>query len=145
MKSQTAEITLTLPQPATDVVVTGSFDNWSHSVSMLAHSSNPSIYSATIRVPAMEAMIPYKFVVDGEWMLDPNAPTVQDDQGNVNNVLHVVVPRQDSMATVDGESKQDGFMTSADATDIQLVKPVPAIKPGKANKKMKKKNGCNIL
>lgn len=74
---------------ATTVVVTGSFDNWTQSVTLKKDETN--VFSATVELPVDTEVI-YKFVVDGVWMHDLTLPNQTDDKANVNNVL--VTPKQ---------------------------------------------------
>ncbi|KAJ2611029.1 hypothetical protein H4S08_003346, partial [Coemansia sp. RSA 1365] len=56
----------------------------------MAKSAN-GVYELTVDlVPGTSYA--YKFKVDGEWRLDPNAKTSTDDAGMVNNVLTPVLP-----------------------------------------------------
>ncbi|KAI9140707.1 immunoglobulin E-set [Paraphysoderma sedebokerense] len=74
---------------ATTVVVTGSFDNWTQSVTLKKDETN--VFSATVELPVDTEVI-YKFVVDGAWMHDLTLPNQTDDKANINNVL--VTPKQ---------------------------------------------------
>ncbi|KAJ3400184.1 hypothetical protein HDU80_007200 [Chytriomyces hyalinus] len=72
------------------VIVTGSFDNWSQSVSMVKDAANDARYLATVTLgPTFKKgdKITYKFVVDGEWRISPTQPTEHDASGNENNVF----------------------------------------------------------
>lgn len=42
-------------------------------------------FKGTINIP-WKSKITYKFIVDGEWLVNSQEPTETDDRGNVNNV-----------------------------------------------------------
>ncbi|KAG5303756.1 hypothetical protein I7I50_10624 [Histoplasma capsulatum G186AR] len=73
------------PDPtASEVYVTGTFDNWSRSVK-LERSANG--FRKDVEVPSIGGKILYKFVVDGAWKIDPAALQEDDGHNNTNNVL----------------------------------------------------------
>ncbi|THV05437.1 hypothetical protein K435DRAFT_773855 [Dendrothele bispora CBS 962.96] len=67
----------------TTVTVTGSFDHWSQSLRLARDASG---FRGSTGVPWSEKII-YKFVVDGQWVVDDTKPTENDGSGNVNNVF----------------------------------------------------------
>ncbi|KND04610.1 uncharacterized protein SPPG_00328 [Spizellomyces punctatus DAOM BR117] len=67
-----------------DVIVTGTFDNWSQSVHLTPSPTHPSLFSATVPLVTGERVL-YKFVVDGEWKTDPDR-VCEVHEGIVNNV-----------------------------------------------------------
>jgi len=68
------------------VVLTGSFDNWSQSQLLFAREGDEWV----CRVDLDPGVYQYKFIVDGDWLLDPSNPdTAEDEAGNVNNVIEV--------------------------------------------------------
>ncbi|KIJ09093.1 carbohydrate-binding module family 48 protein [Paxillus involutus ATCC 200175] len=69
----------------TDVIVTGTFDQWSSSVHL---TKNDTGFSGTVRVPWGEK-VSYKFIVDGCWLCRDDRP--QEGEGNINNFLQVPV------------------------------------------------------
>ncbi|ODQ50327.1 hypothetical protein SAICODRAFT_38323, partial [Saitoella complicata NRRL Y-17804] len=75
--------------PASEVYVTGTFDNWSRSTRLSPTPSSATqkktSYSAEVELPSTEKIL-YKFVVDGQWVTSPLAATETDGEGNVNNV-----------------------------------------------------------
>ncbi|BFZ64791.1 Cruciform DNA binding protein [Saitoella coloradoensis] len=77
--------------PASEVYVTGTFDNWSRSTRLSPTPSSATqkktSYSAEVELPSTEKIL-YKFVVDGQWVTSPLAATETDAEGNVNNVLY---------------------------------------------------------
>ncbi|KAK3719219.1 hypothetical protein LTR37_004438 [Vermiconidia calcicola] len=70
-------------QPAEEVFVTGTFDNWSKSVKL---DKKDTVHEKTVAVPASEKIL-YKFVADGKWQNDPTTRSETDQGGYVNNVL----------------------------------------------------------
>lgn len=71
---------------ASVVVLTGSFNNWSQSQLLFAREGDEWV----CRVDLDPGVYRYKFVVDGDWLLDPSNPeTAEDEAGNANNVLEV--------------------------------------------------------
>ncbi|MDT5158123.1 MAG: hypothetical protein QOC99_151 [Acidobacteriota bacterium] len=71
---------------ASIVVLTGSFNNWSQSQLVFGRESGEWV----CRVDLDPGVYHYKFIVDGNWLLDPSNPdTVEDEAGNLNNVLEV--------------------------------------------------------
>jgi glycosidase len=78
----------TLPQVGSEqsVEVRGSFapDGWDNGVPM---SLSAGVWSAIVDVP-WDAPVEYKFVVDGNWITDPNNPDqVDDGVGGFNSVI----------------------------------------------------------
>ncbi|KAG8989893.1 hypothetical protein FRB90_002024, partial [Tulasnella sp. 427] len=69
--------------PANQVTVTGSFDDWSQSVHM---EKTPAGFSGKVKLPYGQK-VDYKYVVDGQWQVNPDFPTTYDWQGNINNYL----------------------------------------------------------
>ena len=71
---------------ASVVVLTGAFNNWNQSQLLFAREGDEWV----CRVDLYPGVYRYKFVVDGDWLLDPSNPdTVEDEAGNVNNVVEV--------------------------------------------------------
>src|SRR5215207_9797761 len=68
------------------VVLTGTFNAWSQSQLLFAREGDEWV----CRVDLDPGVYQYKFIVDGDWLLDPSNPdTAEDEAGNVNNVLEV--------------------------------------------------------
>jgi serine/threonine protein kinase len=74
--------TFTWEHFAKEVFVTGSFDNWTKSVRLI---NEGSIFKKEVMLPKVSIM--YKFVVDGNWMVNPALRTKAFGGGLVNNVL----------------------------------------------------------
>jgi hypothetical protein len=72
---------------ASVVALAGSFNNWHQSQLLCARDGDGWV----CRVDLEPGRYTYKFIVDGNWLLDPANPDSEEDEaGNVNNVL--VIP-----------------------------------------------------
>jgi hypothetical protein len=68
------------------VVLTGTFNNWNQSQLLFAREGD----GWACRLDLDPGVYQYKFIVDGDWLLDPSNPdTAEDEAGNVNNVIEV--------------------------------------------------------
>lgn len=68
------------------VVLAGSFNNWNESQLLFAREGGEWV----CRVDLAPNRYSYKFIVDGNWLLDPSNPeTEEDEYGNLNSVLIV--------------------------------------------------------
>ncbi|KAG5928321.1 hypothetical protein E4U42_000864 [Claviceps africana] len=69
-----------------DVLVTGSFDGWTKSVTL---EKDRGVFQKTIDISEKDAAnkIYYKFVVDDNWVINESYPHEADHQGNLNNFL----------------------------------------------------------
>ncbi|HEY9402364.1 MAG TPA: DUF3471 domain-containing protein [Pyrinomonadaceae bacterium] len=68
------------------VVLAGSFNNWNESQLLFAREGDEWV----CRIDLAPNRYAYKFVVDGNWLLDPaNPDTEEDEYGNLNSVLIV--------------------------------------------------------
>ncbi|KAF4342695.1 5 AMP-activated kinase subunit beta-2 [Fusarium beomiforme] len=70
--------------PADEVYVTGTFDNWTKSVKL---EKEGNVFSKTVDLKEPEGKIYYKFIVDGNWIINQSAPNEPDLEGNVNNFI----------------------------------------------------------
>src|SRR2546423_417247 len=76
---------------ASVVVLTGSFNNWNQSQLLFGREGGDWV----CRIDLDPGVYQYKFVVDGNWLLDPaNPDTAEDEAGNVNNVLEIKPQKQ---------------------------------------------------
>lgn len=73
------------PNPASEVLLAGSFDGWTSQRKM--ERSNSDTFS--LRLKLYPGRFEIKFIVDGVWKVDPHRPTVKNN-GHVNNLLLVV-------------------------------------------------------
>ncbi len=68
------------------VVLAGSFNNWNESQLLFARAGDEWV----CRVDLTPDRYTYKFIVDGNWLLDPANPEREEDEyGNLNSVLIV--------------------------------------------------------
>jgi hypothetical protein len=68
------------------VALAGSFNDWNQSQLLFAREGDEWV----CRLDLDPGVYTYKFVVDGNWLLDPSNPSTQEDEaGNLNNVLEV--------------------------------------------------------
>jgi Glycogen recognition site of AMP-activated protein kinase len=66
------------------VALAGSFNNWNESQLLFAREGDEWV----CRVELAPDRYTYKFIVDGNWLLDPSNPETEEDQyGNLNSVL----------------------------------------------------------
>jgi hypothetical protein len=78
------------------VVLTGTFNGWNQSQLLFGREGDEWV----CRVDLDPGVYQYKFVVDGDWLLDPSNPeTVEDEAGNVNNVIEVKPQKQQPAAS----------------------------------------------
>ncbi|KAH8723407.1 hypothetical protein GQ44DRAFT_774013 [Phaeosphaeriaceae sp. PMI808] len=67
---------------ATEVLVTGTFDDWQKTVTL---EKEDGVFKKTVELPKVHTQ--YKFVVDGNWVINETARKEDDGHGIVNNVL----------------------------------------------------------
>jgi hypothetical protein len=71
------------------VALSGSFNDWNQSQIICAREQDEWV----CRVDLKPGAYTYKFIVDGNWVLDPvNPNTIEDAAGNVNSVTEVKEP-----------------------------------------------------
>ena len=135
--------TLTLPKtyrpyPASDVHVTGTFDDWGKSEQLNKVGEH---WEKVVTLSSAEKKILYKFVVDDQWVVDENAPKEDDGHNNVNNVLlpEQIKKHESAPSTGAGAAAAGGLATAAvgggafaamssvspDSTTAQLAGQVP--------------------
>lgn len=73
------------PNPASEVFLSGSFDGWTSRRKMQKSSAGVFVTALQLYPGCYEI----KFIVDGEWRVDPNRPIIRVD-GFENNVLNIV-------------------------------------------------------
>ncbi|KAG0641457.1 hypothetical protein HOY80DRAFT_883151 [Tuber brumale] len=78
----TGSFTFKWAQPAGEVYVTGSFDDWGKSTKL---TKEGDAFVATVSLPSEKIL--YKYVVDGNWTVDITARREAGDDGIENNVL----------------------------------------------------------
>jgi len=100
--------------PASSVIVTGTFDNWSRSVQMAKGDRG---FNSKVRIPYGQKT-DYKFIVDGRWLVNDNFPTEWDGAGNVNN--YVMAPSEPPPSVMAANTTEPVKATTAP----ELVTPV---------------------
>ncbi|MEQ8821974.1 MAG: alpha-amylase family glycosyl hydrolase [Sumerlaeia bacterium] len=82
------EVTYSHKGKAPDSVsIAGPFNGWTPGRDTLTDSDGDSTYTATLSLPAGD--YPYKFVVDGNWIMDPDNPNTISEGGYANSKLTV--------------------------------------------------------
>ncbi|KAI8669029.1 AMPK1-CBM domain-containing protein [Fusarium keratoplasticum] len=108
--------------PADEVYVTGTFDDWTKSVKL---EKTDDVFSKTVDLKDASSKIYYKFVVDGNWVINQSAPNEPDTQGNVNNFLTPDQISQDTAAAAILNTVTPTSTTAAMASEQPIeVKPV---------------------
>ena len=75
-------------KPRSEVCLSGSFNNWDHEAKKQKDTTGDGDYSITIFLPP--GRHEYKFVINGEWQVDPECPDwVVNKYGTLNNVIDV--------------------------------------------------------
>lgn len=89
LKGPEQTIDLTFQQPnARSVCVAGTFNNWDQSKTPMRRDGSDSIWKVSL--PLKPGRYEYRFVVDGQWISDPNArESAINDFGSTNSVLVV--------------------------------------------------------
>lgn len=68
------------------VALAGTFNNWNQSELLFAREGDEWV----CRLDLDPGVYAYKFIVDGNWLLDPANPSTREDEaGNVNNVIEI--------------------------------------------------------
>jgi len=71
-----------------EVFVAGSFNNWNHNEFKMKKQNGNGTYSITIYIP--KGKHEYKFIVDGNWIIDPQCPEwTINSIGTLNSVIDV--------------------------------------------------------
>lgn len=87
------------PGNGKEVYICGTFSDWKR-IPMVKSQKD---FVALIDLPVGEHQ--YKFVVDDEWVLDHNQPTVKDEEGTKNNVIKIQQDDFDAFSALDMDSK----------------------------------------
>lgn len=72
------------PHGGKHVILTGTFDDWKETVSMVKEARTVDEFTATVNLDPSKKTL-FKFVVDGVWRCTGEHATEQDTYGNVNN------------------------------------------------------------
>jgi Glycogen recognition site of AMP-activated protein kinase len=111
------------PHPdADEVYVTGTFDDWGKTQKL---EKVGDIWEKDVELPANDQKYLYKFVVNGEWVTDHEAPKEDDGHSNVNNVLTPENIKKKNTST--GAGPDAAFISSAhpDSTTADLAAKQP--------------------
>ena len=74
--------------PGRSAAVAGSFNDWEPAATPMKYDTVSGTYRAVVELPPGE--YEYKFVMDGEWLLDESNPNFfPNDFGTLNSVLSV--------------------------------------------------------
>jgi len=74
--------------PGSQVSVAGTFNNWDPTANPMKDNPSSGMFKTTLRLPA--GRHEYKFIVNGEWCIDPNCSAgVSNDFGDMNSVVIV--------------------------------------------------------
>ena len=74
--------------PGSEVYVSDSFNNWNENAKKMVDRNNVGEYRATLYLPPGKHE--YKFIINGEWHVDPECPNwAVNDCGTLNSVLVV--------------------------------------------------------
>ena len=75
-------------EPGSEVFVAGTFNQWDAGQHRMRDNPHSGVYRIALVLPP--GRHEYKFVVNGEWRVDPNCPEwVPNDKGSLNSVLSV--------------------------------------------------------
>lgn len=86
-KGKKVELQL-VTEPGSDVFVAGTFNNWDPKVTPMRDNPDAGHYKAVLRLPLGQHE--YKFVVNGEWHMDPNNPNwTLNNLGSLNSLITV--------------------------------------------------------
>lgn len=110
-----------------DVVVEGSWDNWTSRKLMQRSGKDHSIL---LVLPS--GIYQFKFIVDGEWRYSPDLPCIADEMGRVCNLLDVndyVPENPDSVAEFEPPPSPDSSYTQHFPVDEDFAKDPSAVPP----------------
>ncbi|KAL4884675.1 hypothetical protein BJY04DRAFT_181726 [Aspergillus karnatakaensis] len=85
------------PYNATEVFVTGTFDDWGKTIKL---DQKGDVFEKQVHLPLTSEKVHFKFVVDGLWTTDKRFPEEDDGSSNVNNVLYPDQIQADSVAAL---------------------------------------------
>ena len=74
--------------PGSKVSVVGTFNNWDSGKNPMKDNPDSGHYKTVVAVPP--GRHEYKFVVDGDWRVDPNcSENISNSYGSLNSVINV--------------------------------------------------------
>lgn len=74
-------------EPGSEVYVAGDFNNWDEKKRKLKEQDGPGLFSTSIMLDKGEYQ--YKFIINGNWSIDPNRDWVPNSMGTLNSVVRV--------------------------------------------------------
>ena len=75
-------------EPGSEVYIAGTFNNWDPTLHRLQDAPDSGVFK--IELPLPPGRHEYKFIVNGEWRLDPACPAwLPNDMGTLNSVVEV--------------------------------------------------------
>ncbi|CAH2355563.1 hypothetical protein CLIB1423_28S01112 [[Candida] railenensis] len=77
--------TFSWPAGPQEVILTGTFDNWSKTLFLVKQADGS--FELTVPLPSSDEPLLYKYVVDGEWVVSQSQKISKDESGNENNVI----------------------------------------------------------
>ncbi|MGV3616026.1 MAG: alpha-amylase family glycosyl hydrolase [Fimbriimonas sp.] len=99
--------TLRLDQPASQVHLAGTFNNWDKRATKMQVGADGRTYTTTVRL--LPGKHQYKFVLnDDTWITDPRGTSEPDGNGNTNSIL-IVLPKD----YVGAASSNDGRIAAS--------------------------------
>lgn len=142
------------PSVDSDVIVTGTFDDWSQSVVMtvtqkdeleaalksmdelslslasLAPDEEAIIHTAEVEIMMTPGeKIFYKFIVDDVWQYDPSQPIAFDSDFNLNNIIVAPMPSSDSainlLEITESEFYSELMQQTDDAAALEPIEDAP--------------------
>ena len=83
------EVTFVLENAkAEEVYLCGDFNDWSPNGARMIHQAERGLWVKRLALPP--GRYEYKFIVDGEWTADPEAPhRVVNNYGSINSIVEV--------------------------------------------------------
>jgi len=129
--SDLVEVVIKWQGIANDVKLAGEFNNWNPEE---VDKNEDGSWVKTLKLSP--GKYSFKFVVDGEWMVNNDLPSIVDEGGNRNNLLDVVEADHDTGSGGDSDSwekvsipeAEDPMTTSATAgTNMQKISVIERI------------------
>ncbi len=81
-------ITISYPYPASWVAIKGSWDNWTEQISLKRIKKNND-HNFYVTLQINPGNYQFKFIVDGNWTINPAFPVVKTKDDHENNILNI--------------------------------------------------------
>ena len=81
-----------------EVFLTGTFFDWDNPVKLQKSDKTKDIYHVTLSLPT--GIYYYKYIINGEWKINPKHPQTIDYQGNINNCILVELSQPGIIKTI---------------------------------------------